>query len=1188
MFLDVCPIPDELHRFLNEQLELARQAEIGTHVDTCASCQAALEVMTQVDDSDLLWSTLDAPTVLLGRSAEARVTTDRLEVVDSGTDELLHPHGDAAIAYRLDGKSTADDDRSTSDPSAAKAGAFDVSTNPEEPAGSVSAVQAVGSDVGAQLPRIASYDLLGVLGEGGMGVVYRARQRGLNRLVAVKMIRGTGRGHPGHLARIRIEAEAVARIRHPNIIQIFEIGEADGEPFVSLELLEGGSLDDRLAGTPQPGGVVAALLITLARAVQVAHDAGIVHRDLKPSNVLFTGDGTPKITDFGLAKRLESDSRQTESGQIMGSPSYMAPEQARGHAKEVGPAADVYALGAILYEMLTGRPPFKGETPVETVRQVVEDEVVPPSRLVPRVARDLETICLQCLQKEPSRRYGSARSLAEDLQNYLTGRPVAARRTPLCERGLKLALRHPLAATLLALGLLATSGLSAAWLWETRRKSDVRTRLTRSLFECQDLVTQKRWGDAEPALTAIEAEIRGERDLSDLAGRAGDLLAQTREGRNAQEITSRDQERLRNFRERRRETLFHETCVLDLDVSRAPETVRTPARAALAIFAAPGAVESWELGPLPQSLSPGEHEAIKQGCFELLLILADAERSPDLVLRRLDWAERLRPSTRAVHQRRANCLARRGDAVGAESERKKAEALPLVSALDHFLIGKELYKQGEWAAARPHLDAALLSEPGHFWAHCLSAICGIQLNQPIQARAELNACLQAEPGLAWLYELRGFASYKIADLARSAAESLPVRGNTLRTEIQLQLQAAENDYDRALALLDAAPNKDLRYPLLVNRALLWLERSQWDKAEADLRAAIQLDDRRWLAFENLGHVYLRQDLPDQAIEQFTRAISLRPGTASLYRLRAQANLDRKALTPAHRARAAVDLEQAIRLEPPGSPILARDHAQRARLLHREGRDEQALAACDAALKINRDYLDALRLRLELHRSLKHDHDVIRSCNDVLARDKPSAMLYEFRGLAKESLRDYSGAIEDLTLAIALRPGDAPLLAHRGALYVVTDAPRSALRDFRESIRLDDSNADAYLGRGLALVTLGQHREAVADAAKALAMSGRTETRLYKAARIHALAAMALTAEARKTGQDAVRLVTRNQDQAVKLLAERFKRLPAADRDSALRDLLQDRAMATLRHRLRSLELAGPVSPSAASPSQPRP
>jgi eukaryotic-like serine/threonine-protein kinase len=425
-------------------------------------------------------------------------------------------------------------------------------------------------------------------------------------------------------------------------------------------------------------------------------------------------------------------------------------------------------------------------------------------------------------------------------------------------------------------------------------------------------------------------------------------------------------------------------------------------------------------------------------------------------------------------------------------------------------------------------------------------------------------------------------------LARTAAESLPVGGSRLRTEIQLQLQAAEVDYDRALELLDAAPNQDLRYPLLVNRGLLWLEHRRWDEAEADLRAAIQLDDGRWLAFENLGQVYSQQNLSDQAVEQFTRAIDLRPDRAPLYRARALANLDRKASTPAQRVRAAADLEQAIRLEPPGSPFLAEDHTRRAWLLHQEGRDEQALAACEAARKINPDYVDALQLRLVLHRSLKHDDDVIRSCNDLLARDKPSATLYELRGLAKESIGDYPGAIEDQTLAIALHPGSAPLLARRGKLYLVTGAPRSALRDFQESIRLDDSNADAYLGRGLALATQGHHREAVADAAKALGLSERTATRLYNAARIHAIAAMAVATEARKTGPDAVRLVTRNQDQAVKLLAEWQKRLPAADRDSALRDLLQDPAMVPLHRRLRSLEPARPASPSVAPSSQPGP
>ena len=214
---------------------------------------------------------------------------------------------------------------------------------------------------------------------------------------------------PEHRERFRIEAEAVARLRHPNIVQIYDFGEADGCPFVTLELLEGGSLADRLKGTTQPSRAAAELVATLALAMHAAHQAGIVHRDLKPANVLFDRDGTPKITDFGLAKRLEVDEGQTQTGQIMGTPSYMAPEQAQGDVRKIGPPADIYALGAILYEMLTGRPPFKGASLMATLHQVVYDDVVPPSRIEPRIARDLETICLKCLQKEPQKRYATRR-----------------------------------------------------------------------------------------------------------------------------------------------------------------------------------------------------------------------------------------------------------------------------------------------------------------------------------------------------------------------------------------------------------------------------------------------------------------------------------------------------------------------------------------------------------------------------------------------------------------------------------------------------------------------------------------------------------------------------------------------------------------------------------------------------------
>ena len=245
------------------------------------------------------------------------------------------------------------------------------------------------------------------------------------------MIRGGVHADDIQVTRFQIEAEAVAALRHPNILQIYDIGESDGLPYVALELLEGGSLAEKLHGTPLPPRKAAEWMVPMAMAMDAAHKAGIVHRDLKSVNILFTADGVPKVTDFGLAKRLEVDEGQTHTGQVMGTPSYMAPEQARGDTKKVGPPADIYALGAILYEMLTGRPPFKGVSAMDTVKQVIEVEPVAPSRVQYRVPRDLETICLKCLQKEARKRYATAKDMADDLNRYLVGEPIRARRTPI-------------------------------------------------------------------------------------------------------------------------------------------------------------------------------------------------------------------------------------------------------------------------------------------------------------------------------------------------------------------------------------------------------------------------------------------------------------------------------------------------------------------------------------------------------------------------------------------------------------------------------------------------------------------------------------------------------------------------------------------------------------------------------------
>ncbi len=305
---------------------------------------------------------------------------------------------------------------------------------------------------------VPGYEILGELGRGGMGVVYKARQLKVNRLVALKMILSGSHAGSVELARFHTEAEAIARLQHPNIVQVHDVGEHEGRPFFSLEFCAGGSLERKLSGTPLPPTEAARVVEVLARAMEAAHQRGVLHRDLKPANVLLLEDGTPKITDFGLARKID-EAGQTASGAILGTPSYMSPEQAGGQTRELGPACDVYALGAILYDCLTGRPPFRAATALDTILQVVKEEPVPLRRLNAQVPADLETICLKCLQKEHSKRYASAEALADDLRRFLAGEPITARPVGCLERGWRWCRRNPaLAASLTAAVLLLVAG----------------------------------------------------------------------------------------------------------------------------------------------------------------------------------------------------------------------------------------------------------------------------------------------------------------------------------------------------------------------------------------------------------------------------------------------------------------------------------------------------------------------------------------------------------------------------------------------------------------------------------------------------------------------------------------------------------------------------------------------------------
>ncbi|MBY0523850.1 MAG: protein kinase [Gemmataceae bacterium] len=1056
------------------------------------------------------------------------------------------------------------------------------------------------------LPVVPGYEVLEELGRGGMGVVYKARQLSLNRLVALKMIRAGRLAGPEDVTRFRSEATAVARLQHPNIVQVHEVGVHEGAPFICLEYVSGGTLSDRLRTAPLPAVPAAQLVETLARAVDHAHHQGIIHRDLKPANILLSGDRnqeagvrkqgsnasgltpgswllTPdacKITDFGLAKQLETESLQSRTGEMAGTPSYMAPEQARGQMGAIGPATDVYALGAILYEVLTGRPPFKAETLWDTLEQVVTQEPAPPRQLQPRVPRDLETVCLKCLHKDPRRRYATGWELAEDLRRFQAGEPVHARQASVAEQTWKWARRHPTLAsvgvTALVLLLAVSAGhylhlraaLAAALDGQELKTATIEVQA--ALFKAESAVAAQQWDEAHAHLASVSSRLGGARTKFAADPQLAEFQASA--DRLERQVAGRlnDLDRLRKLRELRDRAGFYANGFTGLDAAENLERTRAVVRESLQLIDA-GAAPDLQA----TSFTDDEKAEVRQGCFELLVNLADAlaesahrrknaDRSAVAkeALEALDRAARLEPSSGIPPGRRARLLALLGDDAGARSERGRAQ--PPARAVEHYLAGNDLYREGKLPEAAAQFRQALERESGHYGALYALAVCHLKLRDahPDTGRthlalavARLTRCIDRQPDHVWPYLLRGFALGELDDFA-----------------------AAEADFARVEASSHIRPDGTAQYGVCVNRGLLRIRQGNLAGAVEDLVRATRLRPSEYAALVNLAQAYQQQKQWAEAQACLDRAVAMKPPLvlASIYRNRARLHEQRKDL-----AAAVMDLDSAIVHEPLGlqSPAVAGDLFEKGRLLLLQKEHARAVEALDAALALKPDHPLAHRLRAEALLHLGRLPEALGALDHYFAKDlerrRPVAAVYQARGQALAELGKYAEAAEDFTRALELDPDNPVSRAARGWAYHVLDAPRLALTDFERVIRLVPDSADALNGRGFARARLGQYRAGVQDAEAAVRLGVRPDSRSsYHSARIFAQAVLQAELDPALQNPQGRETRLQYQDRAVNLLRQALNALPAPHRAAFWWGTVQaDPALAPVRRHAGYRELA---------------
>jgi tetratricopeptide (TPR) repeat protein len=961
---------------------------------------------------------------------------------------------------------------------------------------------------------LPGYEILGELGRGGMGVVFKARHVALKRLVALKMILGSGLAGSQQLLRFRKEAEAVARLQHPNIVQVFDVGEHDGNPFFSLELVDGGTLAGKIDGSVMAPRAAAGIAETLARAVHYAHERGIVHRDLKPANILLMKDGTPKITDFGLAKHMDQGDHTTRTGVIAGTPAYMAPEQATGRSDQFGPCTDVWALGVILFELLTAKLPFAGSDSMDVIYRVANEEAVSPRSFQPGLPKDLEVITLKCLNKKSADRYPSAAELADDLRRFLQHEPIRARPTSAGERLVRWVRRHPALTALSASLLLAISAwgvvVAARYRDAQAQKSEAIADAAGLLDRARSAVEQADWDRAAEALSDLGPSLELSYTPDDFRSRSAEMQQEVQ-----RRLTAR--ETYRRFIALRDEALF-------MAAPGVTPAVREIAAHAIGLVG----YDSSSHGIASAGYTDAQAADVLSGVFELTVLTASDAKEVDA----------LRTAARGASD---NLRRQRG---GSDSIQRTFAGLEL------YLTGLEQFQHGKHDAALESFTSALLAQPDRYWARYYQALCYARLGQrPELVRDALTVCLSQRSDVVWPYLQRGFAQ------AQLGAE-----------------EAAEKDFRKAEQLLGDSADPEARYVLLNNRAVARLGLGKIDDAVVDLTQATRIKPQMYHAFLTLAQAahqkhdvtaalnYLNEAL--QRAEALRKSGQVAADTLSLlYRTRAHWEVDKKDTEAA-----LIDLGRAAEIEPVAATRarLLRDKAQ---LLARNRRFDEAVVAFDATLQLTPHDADVLLARAECLLNLKQWQEAEEAFTlAIAAAPRPIAKALAYRAAARLHLAkpDARGAMVDLSLALELEPANLAWQMECGQASMMIEDYPTAAKAFDAVLAKDSNSVEARLLRAQANLKLGQTESAVRDAEELLKATNLKPVRAYGAAAILARAA-GLLDRASETSRQAARLRSLYQSRALDVLNQLLAGLPANERADFWRDYpARDASLAAVR------------------------